>query len=142
MLTIRFKRLHPDAKIPTYAHPGDAGLDLFATERTVVRKGEVTKVSTGIALEIPAGYVGLMWDKSSLSTQHQLASLGGVIDCGYRGEMIAVIYNAGNKDYVFEKHQKVAQLLIQRIEQAYFEEVHELSNTSRGTGGFGSTGTH
>lgn len=142
MLTVRFKRLHPDAKTPSYAHPGDAGLDMYSLDEYTLNPQEQALIPTGIAMEIPVGYVGLIWDKSGLSTKHGLKTLAGVIDAGYRGEISVAIANVGSGPYTFKKGQKIAQMLIQKVEQAYFEEVQELSNTSRGAGGFGSTGTH
>jgi len=142
MLKVRFKRLHPDAKMPSYAHPGDAGLDMYTIEDRTLAPGEQAMLKTGIVMEIPEGYVGLVWDKSGLSTKHGLTTIAGVIDAGYRGELAIAIANVGNEPYTFTKGQKVAQVLIQKVEQATFEEANELSESSRGAGGFGSTGTH
>ena len=91
-------------------------------------------------MEIPEGYVGLMWDKSGLSTNHRIKSLGGVIDSGYRGESLLAAINLGDTAYTVEKGHKVAQMLIQKIETVLVLDVEELSGTSRGVGGFGSTG--
>lgn len=140
MLKIRFKKLSARAKAPSYSHPGDAGMDLYANESVAIKKGEATRIPTGIAIEISDGYVGLVWDKSSLSTNHGLKTLGGVIDAGYRGEIIVGLINLGKEDYIVEKHQKIAQLLIQKIERAELEGTDELSESKRGMGGFGSTG--
>jgi len=139
-LSLKIKKLHPDAKIPSFAHPGDAGMDLFALEGVTVKKGERAKISTGIAIEIPYGYVGLAWDKGSIGATHGLKILGGVMDAGYRGDYIITLVNLSQEDFVIERHQKIAQLLIQKIEHPKIEEVAELSDSSRGTGGFGSTG--
>lgn len=140
MLTLRVKKLTETATVPSYAHPGDAGMDLFACEGTVVRQGDRTLVGTGVAMEIPDGYVGLVWDKSGLSNNHGLKTLGGVIDAGYRGEVKVGLVNLSDKDYTVRVGEKVAQMLIQKVERAAIEEVSELSDTSRGEGGFGSTG--
>lgn len=91
-------------------------------------------------MEIPEGYVGLMWDKSGLSTNHRIKSLGGVIDSSYRGESLLGVINLGDVPYTVEKGHKVVQMLIQKVETAQIEEVDELSHTTRGEGGFGSTG--
>ncbi|MEK7614089.1 MAG: dUTP diphosphatase [Patescibacteria group bacterium] len=139
-MVVKIKRISRDAKIPTYAHPGDAGMDLYACENMVIKKGDTTLVPTGIAVEIPEGYVGLIWDKSGLANKHKLKSLGGVVDAGYRGEIQVGLFNLGTEDYVVENHHKIAQLLIQKIERAELEEVDELPNSSRGDKGFGSTG--
>ena len=142
MFKIKFKKLVADAKSPSYAHPGDAGMDLCASQEVILKRGEVIKVPTGLAMEIPDGHVGLVWDKSGLSTQHGIKTLAGVIDAGYRGEILVGLINLGKEDCVIAKHQKVAQLLIQKVERAEFEEADTLSDTSRGAGGFGSTGKH
>ena len=139
-MKILVKRLHPDAKLPSYAHPGDAGMDLFAVERTVVKAGERTAVKTGVSMEIPDGYVGLIWDKSGVAVKGGMKALGGVIDSGYRGEILVGIGNIGSTDYVFEAGHKVAQMLIQKIERPEIELADSLSDTSRGHGAFGSTG--
>ena len=141
-MLLKVKKLHPDAKIPTYAHPGDAGMDIYSCEEVVLKPQEQVMIHTGIAMEIPDGYVGLVWDKSGLSTKHGLKTLAGVIDAGYRGEISIAMANVGNETYTFKKGEKIDQMPIQKVEQAEFAEVNELSLTSRGAGGFGSTGRH
>ncbi|MDO8572170.1 MAG: dUTP diphosphatase [bacterium] len=140
MLAIKIKKLKADATVPSYAHAGDAGMDMYASEDVHIRKGEWGKVPTGIALEIPDGYVGLVWDKSGLSINHGLKTLGGVIDAGYRGEIIIGIVNLSSEDYTIEKGHKIAQLLIQKIESPVIQKVEELGDSHRGEKGFGSTG--
>ncbi len=137
---IRIKKL--DSSLPdlSYAKPGDAGFDLYARERTVLAPGVQTLVPSGVALEIPEGYVGLVWDKSGLSIKHGLKVLGGVVDAGYRGEVMVGMINLSATEYVFEKGDKVAQMLIQRVEHVTFEMVDQLSETERGATGFGSSG--
>ncbi|MGB2580564.1 MAG: dUTP diphosphatase [Minisyncoccia bacterium] len=139
-MEIKVKKLHKDAKIPTYAHHGDAGFDLYAIESVSIPIGARVLVGTGIAIEIPDGYVGLIWDKSGLSMVHGLKNLGGVIDAGYRGEIKAGVVNLSDEDYTITAGHKVAQMLIQKVERADIKEATELSDTSRGHGGFGSTG--
>ena len=139
-MKLRIKKLHPDAVIPKYAHDNDAGFDLYTVEQFELEPGERKSVPLGLALEIPDGYVGLMWDKSGLSHKYGIKSFGGVVDSGYRGEIHAGIMNLSDKFFSFEKGQKIAQLLIQKVERVDFEEVQELSDTDRGTGGFGSSG--
>lgn len=139
-MNIKVKKLHPDAIIPHIAHEGDAGCDLFATESVTLNPGERGQVPTGLALELPLGFVSLIWDKSGISHKEGIKTLGGVIDCGYRGEYKIGVVNLSDKPYTFEKGHKIAQLLIQRVESPIFEESEELSDTSRGEGGFGSTG--
>ena len=137
---IKIKKLKNNAVLPSYAHAGDAGMDMYAAEDVHIRKGERGKVPTGIAMEIPEGYVGLVWDKSGLSINHGLKTLGGVIDSGYRGEIIIGIVNLSSEDYTIEKGHKVAQLLIQKIESPVVEEAIELNDSHRGEKGLGSTG--
>jgi dUTP pyrophosphatase len=139
-MILKVKKLHPEAKLPKYAHASDAGLDLYAAEETVLVPGQVSRVKTGIAVEIPDGYAGLCWDRSSLSTNHSLKTVAGVIDAGYRGEIMVGIMNLGSEPYTFQTGDKVAQMLIQKVEHPEVVESSELTDTSRGEGGFGSTG--
>ena len=139
-MKIKIKKLHPEAKIPHYAHVDDAGMDLYTVEQFELEPGERKSVPLGIAVEIPDGYVGLIWDKSGLSHKYGIKSFGGVVDSGYRGEIHAGIMNLSDKFFSFEKGHKIAQLLVQKIENIEFEEVPELSDSSRGEGRFGSTG--
>jgi dUTP pyrophosphatase len=139
-MNIKVKKLHPDAQIPKIAHEGDAGCDLFATESVTLNPGERGQIPTGLSIELPLGFVSLIWDKSGISHKEGIKTLGGVIDCGYRGEYKIGVVNLSDKPYTFEKGHKIAQLLIQRVESPIFEEVEELSDTSRKGDGFGSTG--
>lgn len=139
-MKLKVKKTHPDAKLPQYATAGDAGMDLFASEAITLNPGEFIGVSTGVAMEIPDGFVGLIWDKSGLSIKNGLKQMGGVIDSSYRGEVKVGMVNLSDKKFTFEKGHKVAQMLIQKVEHVDIEEAEELSDTERGTGGFGSTG--
>lgn len=139
-MKIKVKKLHSEAKLPSYAHPGDAGMDFFALENTLIKPGERLVVKTGISIEIPEGYVGLVWDKSGIASKYGLKTIGGVIDAGYRGEVGIAMLNTSNTEYVFESGHKIAQLLIQKVEHAELFEVEELTETARGKSGFGSTG--
>ena len=139
-MKLKIKKLHPDAKIPSYVHLGDAGMDVFALESLALAPGERGLVRTGIALEFPEGYVLLMWDKSGISTKHGITTLAGVIDAGYRGEIQIGVVNLGQDSHTFEKGSKVAQILVQPIVRAEIQEVEKLSESIRGEGGFGSTG--
>ncbi len=138
-MKLKVKKMSPDAKLPFYGHKGDAGMDLFSSLEYVLHKGEVFAVPTGIQVEIPKGYVGLIWDKSGVSLKgvHRLA---GVVDAGYRGEVKVVMINWGQSPFFIEKGMKIAQLLIQAVEEAEIVEVEDLEDSSRGEGGFGSTG--
>lgn len=126
--------------IPSYAHPGDAGLDLCARETITLKPGERAAIPTGLRFEIPEGYAGLIWDKSGLSIREGLKTLGGVVDAGYRGEVLVGMVNLGSKSYTFLRGHKVAQLLIQKVERVEIIEMEALDKTDRGEGGFGSTG--
>lgn len=139
-MRIKIKKLTEDVKIPTYAYSGDAAFDLSARVETEVAPGEWKNIPTGLALEIPEGYAGLVWDKSSVSMKNGIKTLGGVIDAGYRGEVSVGVINLSDKTYHFEKGHKVAQMIIQKIEQAEILEVEELNETERGERGFGSSG--
>jgi dUTP pyrophosphatase len=138
-LKVRFKKLHPDAVTPTYAKDGDAGLDLTALTMTDRSGIPYIEYGTGISVEIPKGYVGLIFPRSSVSKLENfyLKNAVGVIDSGYRGELMLRF----NKSYSFYNvGDKIGQLIILPYPTIYLEEVQELSNTERGEGGFGSTG--
>lgn len=139
-MKIKIKKLKEGAKIPTHGHPGDAGIDFYATEEVVFFPGKQMRVSTGIAVEIPEGCVGLIWDKSSVSFNLGLKVMGGVIDSSYRGEVIMNLLNTRDKEVVIEKGQKIAQMIIQKFEHCDILEVSDLSDTVRGDGREGSTG--
>lgn len=139
-MKIKLQKLNPDVKILSYAHPGDAGLDLYSQEDCTLQPGERHEFSLGFALEIPDGFVALVWDKSGLAFKHGIHSLGGVIDAGYRGEYKVTLINLGHEPYLFEKGDKLAQLLIQPKISAQIEVADKLTDSSRGVGAFGSTG--
>lgn len=138
---LKVKRIHNDAKLPSYGHKGDAGLDLFTSVNAVIETGQILSVPTGIKVAIPEGHVGLIWDKSGVSLRgvHRLA---GVIDSGYRGEIKVVLVNLGHQAYSLEKGMKIAQLIIQPVNTVTVMEVRNLGDTPRGEGGFGSTGEY
>ncbi|MCC6934228.1 MAG: dUTP diphosphatase [Candidatus Yanofskybacteria bacterium] len=137
---LKLQRLHPAATLPSYANPGDAGMDLHTVERVLIRPGASAVVATGIAVALPRGCVGLIWDKSGLATKHGLKVMGGVIDEGYRGEIKVGLVNLGTKRLVLEPGHKVAQMLVQRVSRVTVKEVPSLSSTRRGAKGFGSSG--
>lgn len=139
-MKLEVKKLDPEAKLPTRAHPDDAGLDLYSLEECVLSSGERRGVKTGIALAIPTGFAGLIWDKSSVGVKGGIKTIGGVIDAAYRGEILVGLVNLSQEPYIIEKGSKIAQLLIQKVELPVVCEVSELDDTIRGTGGFGSTG--
>lgn len=139
-MQIKVKKLREDAKLPTHGHPGDAGMDFYTYEEILFPAGVQTRVHTGVAVEIPEGHVGLVWDKSSISFNKGLKVMGGVIDAGYRGEIIMNFLNVGDTDVYIEKGHKVAQILIQKFEHCDILEVDEVSGSARGAGREGSTG--
>ena len=135
------KKLDSRAKLPSYEHPGDAGLDFYALEDFVAPAHERKPgIRTGVAVAIPEGYVGVFWDKSGLAAKHGLKVMAGVIDAGYRGELLLTLLNTSETDYHFKAGEKVMQMLIQKVERVEIAEVNDLSDTPRGEGGFGSTG--
>ena len=136
---MKVKKLSPLAKLPQRAHPTDSGADLFALERTVLPARAITKVHTGIAVELPENTSGIIWGKSSVESKG-IKAMAGLVDAPYRGELIVCMYNLNEQDFVFEAGQKVAQLVVLPTIYPAFEEVSELTDTSRGEGGFGSTG--
>lgn len=138
-LNIKIKKLRPDAIIPHYAHPGDAGLDLYSLEDYELQPGEKKGFDLGFALEFPAGYVALMRDRGSFGSQ-AIHNLGGVFDSGYRGEYNCGLINLSNKPFPIKKGDRIAQLVIFPIAEAELEEVSELAESPRGNGRFGSTG--
>jgi len=139
-MKVKIKKLHPDAVIPSYAKAGDAGMDLTAVS-AVNDNGRHITYHTGLAVEIPKGYVGLLFPRSSVyKTDMALSNCVGVIDSGYRGElMMKFAFNDNSK--LYEVGERVGQLIIMPYPQVEFEEVQELSSTDRGEGGYGSTGS-
>ncbi len=125
---------------PKSAQEGDAGSDLRASEEiTIPSKGRCL-VPTGISMAIPIGYVGLIWPRSGLAVKHGIDSGAGVIDSGYRGEIRVLLFNHSDVDFKVVKGDRVAQILIQKVETPQFIQVETLDETERGAGGFGSTG--
>ena len=133
------KRLDDAAVLPTRAHPDDAGLDLYGLEDATLAPGEGALLRTGVAVAVPAGHVGLVCDRSSLA-RRGLKTAGGVIDAGYRGELGVVVWNLSREPQSVRRGERIAQLLVLPIAVPAPAEVSELDATSRGAGGFGSTG--
>lgn len=143
-MIINLKKVNENAVIPTRGSEFAAGYDLYACidEDIVVKAGETVKVPTGIAVEIPEGYAGLVYARSGLATKKGLAPANkvGVVDADYRGEILVFLHNHSNNDAVIEAKERVAQLVVTPFLSVEFNEVSELSETVRGEGGFGSTG--
>lgn len=140
MVKVKVKKLHPDAILPKYAKPGDAGMDIFSVEDLIIKAGKRAIVHTGIAMEYEPGYCTLIWDKSGMAGNAGVKTMGGVFEHTYRGEYLVILHNNGDQDYQLKKGQKVAQVLVQPIITADIEEAQELSESVRGANGFGSTG--
>lgn len=138
---MKVKKLDPRARLPLRAHPTDSGADLFALERTVLPARGVVKVRTGVAVELPENTSGIIWGKSSVESKG-IKAMAGLVDAPYRGELLVCMYNLNETEFVFEAGQKVAQLVVLPTLYPSFEEAEDLSDTSRGSGGFGSTGAH
>ncbi len=136
------QRLRDDVAVPRYAHAGDAGLDLAAADPVTLAPGERAAVPTGLAIAIPAGWVGLVHPRSGLARRHGLtvANAPGTIDAGYRGEVQVLLINLGEAAVELDAGDRIAQLLVQPVGVAEVVEVDALSDTDRGVAGFGSTG--
>ena len=144
MLRVPVVRLDADPSLPDYARAGDAGADLVAREGALLRRGGGRAlVPTGVALALPDGYAGFVQPRSGLALRHGVTCLNtpGLIDCGYRDELRVLLVNTDpDDDYEVHRGDRIAQLVIQRVEHARFESVVALDPTDRGTGGFGHTG--
>nr|WP_255550076.1 dUTP diphosphatase [Corynebacterium sp. TAE3-ERU2] len=139
----KIKRLDPDLPLPTRAHRGDAGVDLYAADSLTLAPGERALINTGIALALPLGYVGLIHPRSGLGAKHGVSVVNtpGTIDADYRGEIkVCLINHDRHESFAVTRGMRIAQLVIQKVELVDFEEVEELDDTVRGTGGYGSTG--
>jgi dUTP pyrophosphatase len=139
-MKIKIKMLHPKAKIPSYAHEGDSGMDIFSIEDKLIKAGTREIISTGIAMEYPKEYCTLIWDKSGMAANYGIKVMGGVFEHIYKGEYKIILLNTSDKDYEIKKGQKIAQILVQPIILAEIEEVNSLSESQRQESRFGSTG--
>lgn len=138
-------RIDPEVPLPCYAHPGDAGADLVTTTDVELGPGERAKVGTGLAIALPEGYAAFVHPRSGLAARHgvTLVNAPGTVDAGYRGEIQVTVLNTDRDQPVrFRRGDRIAQLVIQRVERAAFSEVPTLPSSIRGTDGFGSTGGH
>ena len=138
---IEVQKVRPNAVIPTKANLTDAGFDLYASMEgsTILNPREVKLIPTGIAMALPRNYAGLIWDRSSMGVGgiHRFA---GVVDSGYRGEIKVCLYNSNDRPYLVNSGDRIAQILIQKVDNFYLREVASLNETDRGDGGFGSSG--
>jgi len=142
ILKIEITKIDDAAIIPSYAHEGDAGVDLYSIKEYVLQPGKRILVQTGIKIAVPKGYEAQVRPKSGLALKFGLSvcNTPGTIDSGYRGEVGIIVINHGEQVYTIEKQSKIAQLVVCKVEHAQFEEVKTLDATSRNEGGFGSTG--
>ena len=137
------QRLDPELPLPAYAHPGDAGADLLTTVDVTLAPGERALVPTGIAIALPEGYAAFVHPRSGLAARHGLSIVNtpGTIDAGYRGEIKVMLVNHDPREPIeLRRGDRIAQLVVQRVEMAGFREVAELPDSVRGVGGYGSTG--
>ncbi len=142
MYKLGVKLLNENAKLPEYAHEGDAGLDIFSVDETIILPGESKLIHTGISIELPENTEAQMRPRSGLALKNQITLLNtpGTIDEGYKGEIGVILINHGKKPFKVEKSMKIAQMVIKPVFKVQVEEVETLSESERGTGGFGSTG--
>ena len=144
MESVRVKLLRPGAKLPTYGSDGAAGADLYAclSESVEIMPGKSVFVPTGVSMEIPEGFAGLIYARSGLACKRGLAPANkvGVIDSDYRGEFIVVLHNHGDEPQIIQHGERIAQLLITPVVTPSFQTVQSLDDTERASGGFGSTG--
>jgi dUTP pyrophosphatase len=143
MIDLKLKLLDKDMQLPRYQHPGDAGLDLSSRIDLVLEPGERAMIPTGLAVAIPKGYCGFVMVRSGLAARHGISCVNspGLIDSGYRGELVVILINTDrSKPLQIRRGDRIAQLVLQRVEEATVVQVEDLDETSRGGGGFGSTG--
>lgn len=140
MLSLKFKRLKPEAILPKYAHATDAAFDLCSIEDYILKPGERRVFFTGLASEIPEGYFVFIKGRSSLATKGGIEVLAGIIDSGYRGDWGVVLINLGSEPYKINAGDRIAQAILFPVIQPDIIEVQEISPSTRGEGGFGSTG--
>lgn len=141
-MTLAFKRIHPDAVLPAYAHKSDAGMDVRSVADIVIAPGKRALVPTGLVMLLPPGYEAQVRPRSGLALKHGVTVLNtpGTIDSGYRGEVGVILANFGDTDFVVQKGDKIAQIVIAPVTQPDIVESETIDSTDRGAGGFGSTG--
>lgn len=139
-MKLSVKRLEKNAVLPNHAKKNDAAIDLSSCEEIVLNPMEKKVVRTGIAMAIPEGHAGFVWDRSGLAANHSVHTMAGVVDSGYRGEIKVVMINLGKEEFKVEIGMRIAQLAIQPVLSVDITEVHDLDGTERGKSGFGSTG--
>ncbi len=141
-MELKIKKINEKATLPAYAHEGDSGLDLFSVDSTEILPGETKMIKTGIIIELPLGTEAQIRPRSGLALKNQITVLNtpGTIDQGYRGEVGVILINHGSKNFIVEVGSKIAQMVIKPVLRVKVIESDTLTDTSRGDGGFGSTG--
>ena len=141
-MTLRFRKVHPDAVLPSYAHPSDAGMDVRSVEELTIAPGKRALVHTGLVMLLPPKYEAQVRPRSGLALKSGVTVLNtpGTIDSGYRGEVGVILVNFGDADFQVKKGDKIAQIVIAPVTQPEIVETAEVDETDRGSGGFGSTG--
>ena len=141
-MTVRFKKVHPDASLPSYAHPGDAGMDVRSVEDVELAPGARALVHTGLVMILPPGWEAQVRPRSGLALKHGVTVLNtpGTIDAGYRGEVGVILANLGDVAFPVRKGDRIAQIVVAPVTTADIEEAEVVDETDRGSGGFGSTG--
>jgi len=142
-MRISLKQLDPDLPVPSHAHPGDGGVDLYARDGASLAAGERAVIATGIAIAIPHGYAGLVTPRSGLAARHGIGVVNGpgLVDSGYRGELKVILVNHGQETVHIARGERIAQLVVVAVMDQEFEVVEELPASTRGEGGLGSTGS-
>lgn len=141
-MILKIAKIHEDAVLPHYVHPGDSGMDLYSVEDVSIASGATAFVHTGLTIAVPEGYEAQVRPKSGLALKHSISVLNtpGTVDSGYRGEICVILINHGTDPFHVQKHTKIAQMVICPVVCAEIVEVDSLDDTARGEGGFGSTG--
>jgi dUTP pyrophosphatase len=139
-MKLKVKKLDKSIELPKHQREGDAAIDIRAGENCVIKAGERKIVKSGLAFELPKGYAGLIWDRGGMAAKHGIHTMAGVLDSNYRGELVIVLKNLSDEDFEIKKGDRIAQMLIQKIEEIEIEEVDELGSTDRGEGRFLSSG--
>jgi dUTP pyrophosphatase len=142
MLSLKIKLIHPNAILPRFAHPGDAGLDLYSVENKEIPPSASALIATGLVLELPEHTEAQIRPRSGLALKHQITLLNspGTIDYGYRGEIKVIMINHGKEPFIVEEGMKIAQMVVKPVLPVNIVQVEDLSDTDRGAGGFGSSG--
>ena len=141
-MKLSFKRIHPDAVLPSYAHEGDAGMDVRSVQALTIQPGRRALVKTGLVAEIPSGYEIQVRPRSGLAFKHGVTVLNspGTVDSGYRGEIGVILSNFGDEPFPVSVGDRIAQLVVSPVTQAEISQTSDVSSSERGEGGFGSTG--